>query len=654
MKRFTKYLALILTGSLAALTACGPEMNEVEVRNTPAINSSTLSPLTDESGSVRAYVGTEVSAEGFNLDRVSHVTLGDLEAEITEKTIKNLKFRVPALDLAQQDAPYQVWMDVYDADGESVIFHYPYYVTIPVTDALITAYAPAEGTVGTEVTLTGRNLEQITRVHFGAVTVEAADFTEQTAGEVKFAVPAGEYESGDSQVAITAEWGTATIDVTGETLFTLHTPKFDAVSQEAGKNSLIGDEVIFSGQNLALVSGMKWGDYDLIVVSAEAEAVTVRFPSSIEKTDPVVAEAALTAQWGEPVQTTPVASAWRVDTTPVGPATPVLVKMEAEDGGADNKFYLGKTVTVTGENLASIEGFTVDGVAAALVGEPTDVSAQFIVPEGVTFTEATEVAVKALYNGGNEVDFGTAKVYPFYYYKGIRLGIGSNSSKTYTEYAADNAFFYPDLGRVVSTYDWYDEALDPYAKSGNNTAISGNNKLNQGAITADEYYAVKPYIFFKSDSGNKLALSGCANSSSQIKTHCRFIFNEEEGKTEVTPLPSTYGTPIVLYRVVTSNPDPILNGTLTSMNYDGTMPSSGAPSLGTAEASSNWVRGSVLVMSYVTYAKGAAPDAVTDFAKIGYIIIRDVTCADLATGQANADRAGYIEFDMYWSKTLNE
>ena len=167
MKRFTKYLALFLTGSLAALTACGPEMNEVDVQNNPVINSTTLSPMADESGSVPAYVGTEISVEGFNLDRVSHVTLGDLEAEITEKTIKTLKFKVPALDLAQQDAPYQVWMDVYGADGESVIFHYPYYVTIPVTDALITAYAPAEGTVGTEVTLTGRNLEQITRYTSG-------------------------------------------------------------------------------------------------------------------------------------------------------------------------------------------------------------------------------------------------------------------------------------------------------------------------------------------------------------------------------------------------------------------------------------------------------------------------------------------------------
>lgn len=654
MKRITKYLTLLLAGSLAALTACGPEQSEVDAQHTPSINSTTLSPMTDESGSVRAYIGTEVSAGGFNLDLVSHVTVDGVEAEITEQTIKTLKFKIPALDLAQQDAPYQVWIDVYGADGESVIFHYPYYVTVPVTDALITAYAPAEGTVGTEVTLTGRNLEQITRVHFGEVTVEAADFASVSAEEIKVAVPVGEYAAGDSELAITAEWGTATIDVTGETLFTLHTPKFDAASQEEGEQNILGDEVTFTGQNLDLVNGMKWGEYDLIVMTAEAGTITVKFPTSIAAADPVVAEAALTAQWGTPAQTTTVASAWRLDTTPVGPAKPELISMTAQDGGEENKFYLGKTVTVKGENLASIEGFTVDGVKAELVGTPTDVEAQFIVPDGVTFTEAKEVSVKALYNGSNEVDFGTAMVYPFYYYKGIRLGIGSNSSSTYTEYAADNAFFYPDLGRVVSTYDWYDEALDPYAKSGNNTAISGANKLDQGAISADEYYAVKPYIFFKSDSSDKLALSGCANSSSQIKTHCRFIFDEDKGKVVATPLPAAYGTPIVMYRVVTSNPDPILNGTLTSMDYDGTMPSSGAPSLSTAEAGSNWVKGSVLVMSYVTYAKGAAPEAITDFAKIGYIIIRDVTCADLATGKANADRAGYIEFDMYWSKTLNE
>ena len=645
MKRFTKYLALFLTGSLAALTACGPEMNEVDVQNNPVINSTTLSPMADESGSVPAYVGTEISVEGFNLDRVSHVTLGDLEAEITEKTIKTLKFKVPALDLAQQDAPYQVWMDVYGADGESVIFHYPYYVTIPVTDALITAYAPAEGTVGTEVTLTGRNLEQITRVHFGEVTVESAAFTEVTAEALKFAVPAGEYEAGDSQVAITAEWGTATIDVTGETLFTLHTPKFDAASQEEGTQNVIGDEETFTGLNLDLVSGMKWGDYDLIVVSAEAGAVTVKFPSSIAQTDPVVAEAALTALWGEPAQTTPVASAWRVDTTPVGPATPVLVKMEAEDGGADNKFYLGKTVTVTGENLASIEGFKVDGVEAALVGEPTDVSAQFIVPEGVTFTEATEVAVKALYNGGNEADFGTAKVYPFYYYKDVELGSGSSSVKTYPypDFAREHAFFLPDRGEVISADTWLSEVCDPFALEASNAAIKSSSTLNKDNISAEQYYDIAPYLFVTTGSDGKLAWQNPSNSASQLKAH-----RTADGESVST----TYGTPIILFDVEKDGEvyEAVKAGTISTMSLFDSKAGTSAPAFGSAR---EWVVGDVIVVQYVTYTKGAKPSNLADVCKQGYIHVTEVTCGDPDKGTAT-DLNGHIKFDFYWSKTLNE
>lgn len=657
MKRITKYLTLLLTGSLAALTACGPEMSEVDVQHTPSINSTTLLPMTDESGSTRAYVGTEISAEGFNLDVVSHVTMNEVEAEITEKTIKTLKFKVPALDLAQQDAPYQVWIDVYGADGESVIFHYPYYVTVPVTDALITAYAPAEGTVGTEVTLTGRNLEQITRVHFGEVTVEAADFASVSAEEIKVAVPAGEYAAGDSQMAITAEWGTATIDVTGETLFTLHTPKFDAASQPDGTQNIIGDEVTFTGQNLDLVSGMKWGEYDLIVMTAEAGSVTVKFPSSIELADPAVAKAALTAQWGTPAQTTTVASAWRVDTTPVGPAKPELISMTAQDGGTDNKFYLGKTVTVKGENLASIEGFKVDGVAAALVGEPTDVEAQFIVPDGVTFTEATEVSVKALYNGGNEVDFGTAKVYPFYYYKDVVLGSGSSSVKNfpYPDFAREHAFFLPDRGEVISADTWVAESCDPFALVSPNAAISAASTLNKSNITADQYYDILPYLFLTTGSDGKLAWQNPTGSSSQLKCH-RTADN--------TSVASSYGTPIILYSVQKSGEvyDAVKNGTISAMTLFDSKASASAPAFGSDR---DWLVGDVIVVQYVTYTKGSKPSDLADVRKQGYIHITEVTCADpdkvnesepvdeQKKGVAT-DLNGHVKFDFYWSKPLNE
>lgn len=657
-------------GIFAALTACAALLaggcdnrdgfiDPKDAQQIPAVNPATLSPLSNESGSVKAYIGTEVTAEGFNLDRVGSITMDDLPAEMTGQTIKELKFKVPALDYAQNDLPYAVKLKVFDQQGRT-IFDYDYFVTIPVTDALVSGYEPKEGCVGDEVTLTGRNLSQITRVHFGAQTVEAADFTEvngdETAGWVKFLVPAGDYTAGDNAVAISAEWGTRTIDVTGDEPFTLHIPRFDALMPQT-EPAKLGDELTLTGENLDRITSVVWGTDLLSIVSQSAEELTVRFPATIEEATPAVQTRALTARYGTPEQSVTLAADWQLDTTHSQDVlVPSAESMTAQDGGADNRFYLGKTVTVAGENLTAVQSIElrhVDGseyrIAAAIAEGTSDAQLRFTVPDQVTFSEATQVSVVACYNGGDVAEFGTATVYPFYFYKGIRLGLGSNSKSTYTEYAAANAFFYPDLNRVVSTDAWYDEALDPYAKSGSNAAIASASKLDKAAITAEEYYAVKPYVFFITNSSSKLSLAGCANSASQIKTHCRFIDGE------AASLPSTFGTPIMQYRVVTgAAADPIRNGTLTSMDYDGSMPSAGAPSLAKAETTSAWVTGSVLVVSYSNYARGDKPAAVTDFAKTGYIVIREITCADLETGLANADRAGYIEFDMYWSKMQNE
>lgn len=660
--RKTTYAALLLAAALFAGGCKDDNLIEGGV-HIPAINQATLTPTTDASGTRRAYIGTEISVGGFNLDQITAVTIGDVAAEVTEQTIKSLKFKVPALEFAQQDQPYEVRIAAFGADASKAIFTTPYYVSVPVTDARIESYSPAEGTVGTEITLTGRNLEQITRVHFGETVVEASAFSEvqegATGSYVKFPVPAGNYTAADTEVAIMAEWGTAEIDVTGEAPFTLHVPVLDPLAPQAeGANSLLGDELDLTGQNLDLIDRILWGDTELTIAEQSATAIRFRFPATIEKADPAVQTRALTAGWGTPVQMVTLSTGWRLDTTPSATVlVPELTSMTAEDGGADNKFYLGKTITVEGKNLTAVEGIELrysDGAeyrfAATILDGASDMQLEFTVPDQMAFTEATQMSVVAIYNGGDAADFGRVTVYPFYYFKGIRLGIGSNSKSTYTEYAAENAFFYPDLNRTVSTAAWYDEQLDPYARSGSNAAIASASKLDKTAITAEEYYAVKPYVFFITNSSSKLSLAGCANSASQIKTHCRFIDGE------ATSLPSAFGTPIIQYRVVTgAAADPIRNGTLTSMDYDGSsMPSAGAPSLANAETTSAWVKGSVLVMSYSNYARGDKPAAVTDFAKTGYIVIREITCADLETGLANADRAGYIEFDMYWSKMQNE
>ncbi len=488
----------------------------------------------------------------------------------------------------------------------------------------------------------------MTEIRFADRTILSDAFTEVVAGaeksSVSFAVPAGNYAAGESEVAIAAVWGGVNeIDVTGEVLFRMQTPRVDPLQQPEGTNSLIGDEVTMTGEYLDLLSEIEWGDSELIVLEQTASTLKVKFPSSIDPTDPVVAAADIAAVYGEPAQRTVLAAAWRLDTTPQGPAKPVLKEMTAEDG----KFYLGKKVTVKGENMASVEGFFVDGVAAELAGEPNDVQAEFIVPDGVTFTEASEVAVEVVYGGGTKVDFGTATVYPFYYYKDVMLGSGSSSVKNYPypEYAWTNAFFLPDSGEVISTDTWVNEAVDAFARlSASNAAITSANTLNKASVTAEQYYGVQPYIFLSTGSDGKQAFQNPANSASQLKTH-----RYEEGKTAVS---STFGTPIIFYNVLKEGAtfDAVKAGTLISMTEIEKVAGSSAPAFG---ASRNFVVGDVIAVQYVTYTKGAKPAADEDICKQGYMVVKEVTCGDAAAGTAT-DLNGHVKFDFYWSKTLNE
>lgn len=655
MRNILKGMAALLFGA-AVLTACGDDLTEPQ-GHTPAIDVTTRTLVPDatgsagESGSTRAFVGTVVTAQGFNLDRVSRVTMNDAEAEIVEQTIRVLKFKVPALGFAQRDDSYQTDLLVYD-DKDEVVFRYEYYVTVPVTDAVVTGYTPASGTVGTVVKIEGRNLEQVAEVRFGDKSVLSDAFVEVVGGSesssVSFAVPAGQWAAGESEVAISAVWGgDNTIDVTGEAPFRMQTPAVVPVAQPEGQNAAIGDELVITGEFLDLVSGIKWGAYELIVLEQTAASVTVKFPSSIELANPVVAAADITAVYGQPAQAVVLAAAYRVDTTPQGPAKPVFKSFAAEDGGADNRLYLGKTVTVTGENMSSVEGFLVDGVAAALVGAPNDVQAAFAVPDGVTFTSATEVAVEATYAGGTKVEMFTAKVYPFYYYKDVKLGSGSSSVSTYPypEYAWTNAFFLPDSGRVISTDEWVNENIDPFAKLASaNAAVSSANTLNKANITAEQYYAIPPYLYISTGSDGKLAFQNPANSASQLKTH-----RYDGGKTSVS---TTFGTPIIYFNPMKSGEtfDAVKSGSLESMTAIEKVAGSAAPAFGDSR---NFVVGDVLAVQYVTYTKGAKPAVAADIHKQGYIVVTEVTCADAAASKAT-DLNGYVKFDMYWSKTLNE
>ncbi|MBD5068252.1 MAG: hypothetical protein HDT51_02755 [Alistipes sp.] len=646
-----RYSLIAAVVGLLSLGSCADRSGFIDpedTQRTPALNSATLSPLSNESGSVRAYVGTEVTVQGFNLDRIGSVTMDDIEVELTAQSIKELKFKIPALDYAQNDLPYAVRLLAYDTENTRV-FSYDYYVTVPVTDAIVTGYAPAEGTVGTEVTLSGRNLGQITRVRFGSATVEAADFTEvdEAGAFVKFLVPAGTADAPDVETAIAAEWGTETIDVTGEALFWLHIPAFIAPEQAEGAVSAIGDELELTGRNLDLVTAVKWGETALVIAEKSPEALKVRFPSAIEQADPVVQAKALAVEYGIAplVQTAVLAEAWRVDTTPSSAVlTPEFGQMTVEDG----KFYLGKTVTVTGANLTAVEGVELqygsERVAAGVLAGATDSELRFTVPDGVTFDTATEVSVVALYNGGEQLEIGKATVYPFYYYKDITIGAQDASNR-------DKAFFVPSLGRLLSTDEFADfangAALDPYISA---TTQSAANKLDKTVVaTAEQYYSVPAYIFCTVGSTGTLSLISPSNSSTQIRNH---------RTSDNTQLPSGYGTPVVGYRNIEYSSPNAAETATAEKAHAGTLASisdllpravnSGAPQFDNAGTANNrFKEGQVIAIQWVDYDFAAISSlALTDVYQGGLMIVKTITDVEGTTAANTAT----ITFDLYWTK----
>ena len=640
MKRLYTFAAV---AAILTAVSCNQEP-QIVVQNPPAIDvtNQKLDPNTNESGTVRAYAGTQVTAKGLNLDRVGSVKIDGKDATIVSKEMKTLVFEIPVLDKPQQDDPYRVDLEVFEDGTDKLFFKYDYFVTVPVTDALVTGMAPKAGTIGTEVTISGRNLEQITSVSFGSTSVAVADFVSSASAAVVVAVPAVSVNEANTQLDVKAVWSGGTIAL--EDKFALSVPVFTAYSQAAP--ALLGDEFALTGSNLDLVKAVKWGDMDFLISDQNATSITVKVPTGIELQNPAIQDKALTAIHGvKGDQVITVASSFKVDTTPVGPAAPVFTSAAPSDN-AYTAIFLGKEVTVKGQNFASIEKFRIDGIEATLTEAATDIEAKFIVPSTITGTAAKEVTLEAIWNGGNVADFGTVTVYPFYYTKGLRLRIGSNSKSTYPAENREASFLLLDEARVISVQDWYDTPVDPFAKSGANTVTTAANKVT-GSET--DYYSVQPYTFAISNSSNKLSFCDPANTANQLKTH--YI----DG---TTALPTTFGTPVMFFAVVTDETikGAAAAGTLTDILPAGVpKASAGAPACGAAETSSVWVKGSVLTIQYVNYeyaSAGTKPgEAMAGVYKTGFIHIRDITCVD-SNGAAVASREGYIELDLYWSNVL--
>lgn len=328
---------------------------------------------------------------------------------------------------------------------------------------------------------------------------------------------------------------------------------------------------------------------------------------------------------------------------------------------SENKFYMNNTITISGTNLLNAQNVKVGGVAAEVVSQ-SNTELVVKVPDCTgTATTAADYAITCTYEG-EEVTLGTISIYPFYHYENVVLGIGSNSSTTYSDFSSANAYFVPDDGKVYSAEEFAATNKDYGIGVTSNPYVTAK-KTYAATMTSELYAAVEPYITFVTDSSGKLTIVNPSNTDMALKNH---RYKTAGASSYNTYVGQTLGTPFMQYRVMNNSSElthanAVKEGSIAGMLYSGSEPTSDAPAFAVEGTTGNsvWTEGCVIVVRYKDYADNATK------IKEGYIWIKSV---DVTLGSASSDgknyqlittnpetekRDGKITFDMYWSKKLN-
>ena len=347
-----------------------------------------------------------------------------------------------------------------------------------------------------------------------------------------------------------------------------------------------------------------------------------------------------------------------LDAVPAGEPNATSV---VSNDSSENKFYMNNTITISGTNLLNAQNVKVGGVAAEVVLQ-SNTELVVKVPDCTgTATTAADYAITCTYEG-EEVTLGTISIYPFYHYENVVLGIGSNSSTTYSDFSSANAYFVPDDGKVYSAEEFAATNKDYGIGVTSNPYVTAK-KTYAATMTSELYAAVEPYITFVTDSSGKLTIVNPSNTDMALKNH---RYKTTAASSYNTYVGQTLGTPFMQYRVMNNSSElthanAVKEGSIAGMLYSGSEPTSDAPAFAVEGTTGNsvWTEGCVIVVRYKDYADNATK------IKEGYIWIKSV---DVTLGSASSDgknyqlittnpetekRDGKITFDMYWSKRLN-
>ena len=299
---------------------------------------------------------------------------------------------------------------------------------------VITDFSPKTGTVGTEITILGENLDRVDNVLIGggkadikyrisSTTLVAKVLTSSRSGVITVTNAAGEAQSSDSFS------------------ITYVTPTVETFPTEG----TVGDEIVVYGANLQVIDSIMLGTQKATIVSKESDEIVFRVPYS-ESEDPVE----LMFIYFDGMQ--------NVNLVPGG-ITFSIIKESPRIFDLPSSLTKYEPIEIVGENLLLIDSIFVGEIKALIISK-TDESIVIDMPPNYYGGNMSSVTLKAIYYGGRELiltnDFQVyADPNEPRYYKHTDILLSARSGYGGTE----DAFFDAETGAVYNSCSAFENRL---------------------------------------------------------------------------------------------------------------------------------------------------------------------------------------------------
>lgn len=520
---------------------------------------------------------------------------------------------------------------------------------------VIESFSPASAPVGAEIIVTGQHLSGVTKAYIG----DQEMVIREKVSDTRLSIVAGA-NGRDGKIVLENTVGKGESEASFTYSYAVPSLK-PALLQES---VVMGDRLLLSGSDLSAVEAVLFTaegcdeSHEGEIFEQSTSEIVARVPY-VENNN-----VRITLRYfdGEASVTTPLDEAPSIEVVRLVPKfdEPIVLDRTA----------VGKSITLTGENLDKVDRILVGGFEA--VSSKQSTSLTFTVPAGDFEDGDTTTSVVAEYfDGHEEIELSASFVV---YVPFVKFWENMQTWGQGRDVESLSSFFSPETGRVYANSDWR-EVIDPISYQYQASTCSASNTPNKAVITEEQYNSVNPYFFFSGVSAGQLQVNSPANSTGQLKNF--YFENNSADAYRVTGVNGNcYGTPVLTFRYLDpSNAtekaliDQVKNQTLEKIDEESfpidveakTVGGIGISSAKGTLNSDTWAAGkytagtdapnvdvdAVLMVLYYNY-EGSSSNVAANVRRIGFLHIRTVNFKTY--NNTKAPSSSDVTFNIYWQK----